>query len=144
MTVRTKKHSVAFVIYNAERTKVIIVRRPKDDEDLPNVWGLPAGSLKNNETFEDTVARAAMDKLGVKVDIMKLVNEGEIGRDGYVLHMKEYEASITEGSPKVPQPIVGITQYAEWRWGTADDLVEAAQKGSLCSRLFLQSIHQSW
>lgn len=138
------KHSVAFIIYNPGRSKFIIVRRPANDDNLPNVWGLPAGSLGEKETFEDAVVRSAKDKLGLEVRIVKFVSEGEIERDQYILHMKEFEVEIVNGVPSVPQAISGITQYSEWKWGVADDLIEAAQRGSLCSRLYLESVKRNW
>jgi ADP-ribose pyrophosphatase YjhB (NUDIX family) len=108
------------------------------------VWGLPAGSLKDNESFEDAVIRAGIEKLGVELGITKERNEGSIERKNFVLFMKEYEVEIVGGEPKVPQPISGITQYQNWKWATADDLVEAAQKGSLGSRLYLESVNRTW
>ncbi|MGD0729030.1 MAG: NUDIX domain-containing protein [Candidatus Micrarchaeaceae archaeon] len=141
---KTTKNSVAFVIYNKDHTKFLAVQRPSNDEDLPNVWGLPAGSLKDNESFEDAVIRAGIEKLGVELGITKERNEGSIERKNFVLFMKEYEVEIVGGEPKVPQPISGITQYQNWKWATADDLVEAAQKGSLGSRLYLESVNRTW
>lgn len=138
------KNSVALVIYNTDRSKIIIVRRPANDDTLPNIWGLPAGSLKEAETFEAAAVRSAQDKLGVEIKIIKLVGEGELEREQNILHMKEFEAEIVNGIPSVPQIIPGITQYSEWRQGTSEDLVDAAQKGSLCSRLYLKSIKQNW
>jgi len=138
------KRSVAFVIYSEDRTRFLIVRRPPDDDSLPNVWGLPAGSLKESETSEDTVIRAAKEKLGTDVSIVELVGEGKVERNQYTLQMREYEVKIEKGEPKVPQHVQGITQYSELKWGTADDLVETARIESLCSRLYLKSIGRTW
>lgn len=131
------KKSIAFVVYNPDHSKILIVKRPSDDDKLPNIWGLPAASLKASESWEDCVIRAGHEKLGVKLKIIKLLNEGKIERDNYTLHMKEYEVQIISGEPKVPQPIKNITQYQEYKFGKPTDLEEAAQKGSLCSQLFL-------
>jgi 8-oxo-dGTP diphosphatase len=138
------KHSVAFVIYHNDRSRFLIVRRPPDDESLPNVWGLPAGSLKEDESFEEAVVRSARDKLGVKVRVVRMQNEGEIQRKGHLQHMQEYEVALEDGELHVPQSVTNVTQYVEWKWGSADDLLEAAQKGSLCSRLFLQYAGRTW
>ena len=142
--VKPTKNAIAYVIYNDDRSKFLVVQRPGDDKDLPNAWGLPAGSLEEGESFEDAVLRSGREKLGVKLSVGELVGEGEIERDTYVLYMKEYEATIAQGEPKAPQGVEGVTQYQQWRWGTADDVVEAAQKGSLCSRLYLSSIGRAW
>ena len=59
------KRSVAFVIYSEDRTRFLIVRRPPDDDSLPNVWGLPAGSLKESETSEEST-RLRLKKVSPK------------------------------------------------------------------------------
>lgn len=138
------KNSVAFIIYNKNYTKFIAVQRPSDDKNLPNVYGLSAGSLKNNESFENAVLRSGIEKLGVKLKIIKLQNEGKIERDTYTLFMKEFKVKIIKGEPSVSQQFKGITQYQQWKWATPPDLIEAAQKGSLCSKLFLKNINLNW
>jgi 8-oxo-dGTP pyrophosphatase MutT (NUDIX family) len=136
----TIKYAVAFVIYNQDRTKFLIVQRPANDEDLPNVWGLPAGSLKEGETFEECLIRSGREKLGVELKPVRFIGKGETERGKYILHLELFEAEIVKGVPKVPQSIKGVTQYQKWRWGTSSDLKEAALKGSLCSRVYLKSI----
>jgi hypothetical protein len=38
----------------------------------------------------------------------------------------------------VDRPVRGATRYVDWKWAAADELVPAAEKGSLCARLFLE------
>ena len=140
---KPNKNSIAFVIYNQDKTAFLVVQRPSDDESLPDVWGLPAGSLKEDETFEDCVVRSGKEKLGVDLQVTDLIGQGQIERENYILHMKEYEAKIINGAPEVPQQTEGITQYKRWKWGTAEDLKEAASKGSLCSQIYLKSVGES-
>lgn len=118
---------------------VLIVRRPADDADLPDTWGLPAASLREGESWEDAARRAAADKLGVRIDLQRELNRGRIERRDYVLEMRLFRARIAEGLPVVPQATADVTQYSDWRWGRSEDLVPAAEKGSLCSRLYLAS-----
>lgn len=116
------KNSISYVVYNNDKTSFLIVLRPDNDTELPNVWGLPAGNVKPNETSEDAVHRSLKEKLGVQGSIIKLVNEGSTDRADYTLFMKLYEVRITKGEPKVPQDITGVTQYKSLRFGVADDL----------------------
>jgi ADP-ribose pyrophosphatase YjhB (NUDIX family) len=125
------------VVRNAER--VLIVQRPADDEDLPNMWGLPAASLRAGESWHDAVARAGRDKLGVELKVGHEVKRGTLERKQYTLEMRLYEAEIVTGRPIVPQPNDTVTQYQNWTWGTAEDLLPAAERGSLCCRLFLEA-----
>jgi 8-oxo-dGTP pyrophosphatase MutT (NUDIX family) len=138
------KHAIAFVVYNEDRSRFLAVKRPDDDEDLPNAWGLPAGSLKKGETPVQAVLRSGREKLGVELKTGRLIGEGSIEREGYVLHMREYEVEIVKGEPRVPQPVPDVTQYMALKWATPDDLLESAKLGSLCSMLFLASLKKGW
>ena len=138
------RSSTAFVIWNESRDKVLAVQRPASDENLPNVWGLPAGSLRGGESFEDCVLRSGKEKLGVELEIVTLVSEGDLERERYILHMQAFEVRIKSGKPSVPQNVPDVTQYQNWNWAEPILLVEAAQKGSLCSRLFLGKLGISY
>jgi 8-oxo-dGTP diphosphatase len=134
----TKKRSISLAIRDDARPgAVLIVHRPDDDDDLPGVWGLPAASLAPGEDWHDTALRAGREKLGVSLRIGSMLRHGALKRAEYTLEMKLFEAAIVAGIPSVPQDAAGVTQYRSWRWGRAEDLREAAEKGSLCSRLFL-------
>ena len=133
------KQSVALALFD-ERGQVLIVQRPSDDEDLPDAWGLPASSLRAGESWEDAVRRTGRDKLGVELRSMRELNRGTRERASYTLEMRLYEAEIVSGAVKVPQDVSDITQYQRWKWGTADLLRPAAEHGSLCCRLFLDTL----
>lgn len=136
------ENAVSYVIYNGDGTRILSVKRPGND-DLPNVWGLPAGTVREGENPEQAVVRSGREKLGVKLEVKGMLNEGEIERETYILHMRLYEAEIGEGEPKVPQASGG-TQYVEWKWAEPGELKEAASKGSLCSRLLLEKKGIRW
>ena len=134
------KRSVSFVIRDPSHPdRVLAVRRPPDDDDLPNAWGLPAGSLRADESWDDAVRRAGRDKLGVELDVGDVIEDGQLERAGYTLHMRLYEARVAAGTPSVPQPTAAVTQYSALDWTTADRFVPAADAGSLCCRLYLRS-----
>jgi methylated-DNA-protein-cysteine methyltransferase-like protein len=132
--------SVALAISRPGRSrKLIIVRRPPDDPDLPDAWGLPAASLRPGETWDAAAFRAARDKLGIAIDVGPEINRGSTRRHRTRLEMRLFRATLRAGKPHVPQPVRGVTQYAAWRWDTADALRPAADRGSLCCRLALES-----
>jgi ADP-ribose pyrophosphatase YjhB (NUDIX family) len=114
---------------------LLLVRRPDDDEDLPGAWGLPAATLADGESQEDAVRRAGRDKLGVEVRPLRA-----LGEEGF---MTDWEAELLFGEPAVPQP-GPHTQYAELRWGDPSELVPAARRGSLCSRVLLRARGLDW
>jgi 8-oxo-dGTP diphosphatase len=109
---------------------LLLVRRPDDDDDLPGAWGLPAASLAEGESEEDAVRRAAREKLGVDVRPLR-----RVGGEGA---MTDWQAEIVSGEPAVPQDGPN-TQYVELRRGELRDLVPAARRGSLCSRVLLRA-----
>jgi len=134
------QRSVSIAIGRAENPgEVLIVRRPADDAELPNVWGLPAATLRAGEDWEAAALRAAAGKLGVKIEVQRELHRGRIERKDYVLEMRLMRARIVDGVPTVPQADRSVTQYDDWRWGRTEDLVPAAEKGSLCSRLYIAS-----
>ena len=141
---KERKRAVALVIYNKDRQHLLVVKRPPEDDRLPNVWGLPAATLRVGESYEAAAVRTGQEKLGVKIKILGEIGEATADRGDHILHMKEFEVEVTEGTPRVPQPVAqpigGVTQYVACKWGGPDDLVEATRKGSLCGRLYLSSI----
>ena len=134
------RRSISFVVRHASAPELALaVRRPPDDVDLPNAWGLPAGSLRGDESWEDAVRRAGREKLGVELDVGEVLEEGTLERAGYTLHMRLYAARIASGTPSVPQEVAGVTQYSALDWLPSGRFVPAAQAGSLCCRLYLKS-----
>jgi ADP-ribose pyrophosphatase YjhB (NUDIX family) len=137
---RPQKESVAIVIRNPEQeNSVLTVLRPESDEDLPNVWGLPAATLRPGEGWDDAIKRIGLEKLGVQLRVGDELQRGAIERRNYRLQMRLYEAFIEKGHPFVPQPDQAFTQYSKWKWGMSDDLQPAAQRGSLCCKLYLRA-----
>lgn len=135
------KRSVALAIRDAARPgMLLLVQRPPDDEDLSDVWGLPAASLTGEETPADAARRAGRDKLAVELDIGAVLNEGTKSRNDYRLHMQLLDARISSGTPDIEGARAdGTTRYQAWRWGPVSDLAPAAALGSLCSRLALDA-----
>lgn len=119
--------------------RVVVVRRPDDDPDLPGIWGLPAATLREGEGWEDAARRAAREKLGVEIAGIRELGRGRLERDRYTLVMRLYSAGLDRGTPRVPRPHPEVTQYVEWRAGGAEDLRPGADAGSLCCRLYLEA-----
>ncbi len=120
------------------------MRRPPDDEELPSVWGLPAASLRDGESWESGVRRAGVGKLGVTLEPVRELCEGTLERPDYHLHLKLFEARVVAGEPSVPGPDASVTQYTAWKWVDPGELREAARRGSLCSRLYLEASGLKW
>jgi ADP-ribose pyrophosphatase YjhB (NUDIX family) len=136
------RHAVAAVI--RRDGLVLAVRRPDEpDEELPGVWGLPALTLRPGETPEEGVRRLGLEKLGVQLTPRRVLAGGDQHRAAYTLRMTLYEASM-RGAPVLPgrteRADVNITQYDAIDWLPSESFVEAARRGSLCCRLFLEAM----
>lgn len=134
------KRSVSVVVWSGDGDRLLAVRRPPDDEELPGAWGLPAASLRGDEGWRDAARRVGPEKLGVELEVGARLREGEARRADHLLRMRLFEARIVEGRPSVPRDDPRVTQYVEWAWAAPDRLREAAERGSLCSRLCLDHL----
>ncbi len=118
------KHSIAVAIFNGNR--ILSIRRPEDDDELPGVWGLPAGTFKAGESAEDLIARIGRDKLGVTLTPVRRLRSASQDRPRYRLEMELCEAFMS-GQPRHP----------EWAWVERHGLEAGARQGSLCCRMAL-------
>ena len=137
----TIKRSVAVVVRGPEAGTFLVVRRPDDPADpLAGVWGFPAVTLADGADERAGVIRAGRDKLGVTLAPGERIGQAGADRGAYRLMLADYEATVVDGVPSVPQPDTSVTQYVEWRY-TNDprDLDEAAGRGSLCAQVFLEA-----
>ncbi len=136
------KNSVAVVIKD-QQDNFLVVKRPKDENGpLAGVWGFPAITLKQGETEEEAVNRVGQAKLGVKLKVLAKIGEKVDDRGNYILHLSDYSAEIINNAkPVVPQADSSMTQYTDLKYvNNPEVLFPAAQKGSLCSQIYLQSI----
>jgi len=134
------KRSVAVVVRGPEAGTFLVVKRPDDPADpLAGVWGLPAVTLADGEDERAAAVRVGRDKLGVELAPGGRLGQASADRGDYLLVLADYEATIVDGTPVVPQADASVTQYVEWRYA-ADPavLAEAAARGSLCAQIFLE------
>ena len=137
----TVKRSVALAVVNGENpSKFLLVQRPREDQEFPGMWGLPAASLGPGETLERTARRIGWQKLGTEVRLGAVVACGNQRRSQYILEMSLCEATLDHSPPSLPaghNRTPRVTLYTSWRWGVPEDLTSSALRGSLCSRLLL-------
>jgi len=120
------KRSVAVLIRKGDL--LLSVRRPDNDDELPGVWGLPAGSFRESETLNELILRIGRQKLGVDLTPIRKLAEGTQDRPGYLLEMELWEVEMT-GNPDHPA----------FQWATAQTLKPGMVQGSLCCELALVS-----
>jgi 8-oxo-dGTP diphosphatase len=139
------KESVAVVVRDA-RGAFLVARRPDDPEDpLAGAWGLPAITRKAGESERAAAERIGPLKLGVKLAVGSRLGERTADRGDHVVRLAEYEATIADGVPSVPQADNSVTQYVACEFSTDPGvLVPAARRGSLCAQIFLATAGARW
>ena len=134
------RRAVAAALRRADGLTFAVKRPDEPGEELPGIWGLPAVTLQEGETPDDGVRRLGAEKLSVELTPLHQLAEGEQQRDNYVLHMTVYEAS-PGGEPTLPPRTAEATStlYVDAGWLPIEAFKEAADKGSLCCKLFLEA-----
>lgn len=146
MIMKNFKEAVSIIVRDID-DKFLIVKRPNDpNDDLAGVWGFPAVTLRPDEKDTDGIDRIARTKLGMNVGILKRLGESTHERPGYTLKLVDYEVlALNNSKPKVPQPYTDVTQYTECKFTNDPSiLIPAAQKGSQCTQIFLESLKIDW
>ena len=122
-----------------------MVRRPADDESLPNVWGLPAVNVAEDELPEDALRRIGVEKLSTTIEPISFVGVKRAEREKYELILMDIKAELVGREPSVFDATTTGTKYVDQRWVSDYSIFkEAAGKGSLCSRIFLESKGIQW
>ena len=118
------KHSVAVLVRRGGR--LLSLRRPDDDDELPGIWGLPAGSFRTGETRAVLVRRIGDHKLGVELEVGPVLASDRQIRAAYILEMDLVEARMN-----------GTPTRGEWTWAGPEILEPGRKDGSLCCELAL-------
>ena len=137
------KHSVSLVIHPPDNTTLILaVKRPNNDSEFPDLWGLPACSAEKNESFESAAFRIGPEKLGVHLTVGSMIAEGTQGRSNYQLKMALFECTAPSKLITLSNHLPGKTCYTDWKWVELSYFNVSAQTGSLCCRLLIN--HSSY
>jgi hypothetical protein len=73
----------------------------------------------------------------VDLRIVRELQRGETVRSAYTLEMRLFEVEVVKGEVTVPQEGSDVTQYQRTQWANERALQPAAERGSLCCRLYL-------
>lgn len=140
------KFSVALAIENPKNeSEILVVKRSPEDDSLPNVWGLPAGSLKSSELPEQIVRRIGLEKLGTQVEPKSFIGIKSADRGSYELILMEIRVKLIGKEPNVNEVNSTGSVYVDQKW-TSDFsiLIPGAKLGSICDRVFLESRGIDW
>ena len=128
--------------------RVVAVLRPRvPDDPLGGLWGLPAATARDGESEDEAAARVLSDKLGLQVSSEGLMRINEGWRDDGVSSSQSMTVYTLDWSGESPLPVSlparsvdseAVTLYEDWRWAAPEEMREAARRGSLCTRLYLE------
>ena len=146
-TVRMKpfKEAVSLVITNSVGEFLVVKRPDNPNDDIAGIWGFPAVTLHEGESSEEAAHRVGQQKLGIEIELGNKINDSTHDRGTYTLHLTDYYATVKSGNPSAPQNDTSVTQYESCKF-TNDPtiLFAAAQKGSQCTQIFLESKGYDW
>ncbi len=129
MTSPSKRVKRSAAVLVRRHGTLLALRRADDDDELPGVWGLPAGTYRGAEDRAALVRRIGHDKLGARLEPGGVLATGRQQRPAYTLDMELVEARL-EGDPKL----------GDWQWAPEGILEPGRDRGSLCCRLALDFI----
>jgi ADP-ribose pyrophosphatase YjhB (NUDIX family) len=115
--------------------EILVVRRSPNDRYFPNMWGIPAGTLRKRESYEQAIQRTARDKLSIDVEVLGQRGAGSSDRGTHVVEMCLYEVRILAGTPQIREVDPAGHGYTEVQWAKPDILDSTRERGSLCCRL---------
>ncbi len=130
----------AVVIDPTDESKFLAVKRPSNAKSLPDVWGLPAITVKYGEQLEMATVRLAREKLNTQVQFLGCLGLASANRGEYELTLMDVVVRLAGKEPSAWEAPMEQTKYVQQQWTNELSLLkEAALKGSVCSRILLQS-----
>src|SRR5262249_14611374 len=99
------------------------------------LWGIPAGTLRKREGYEEAIERTAKHRLGIEVAVLGERAVGSSDRGTHVVEMRLFEARIVAGTPHIQEVDPEGHGYTEVCWGRRALLQPARGRGSLFCRL---------
>lgn len=133
---------VAIVLKKKGSEDFLVVKRPPEDKDLANNWGLPAATMQQGELPEDCARRVCKEKLGCNATPKRFLGLMFQKRNAYDLFLMDIEMELAEGeNPDINRAETENTAYVEQKWtNDPQDLMASAKHGSCCSSIFLTDL----
>jgi len=85
-----------------EKNEILMVAQEKPNE--PELWSVPSGGVKENETFEDCCIREVFEEMGYIIKVITKVIERNTTTYGVDVHIKYFEAEIIGGGRTFQDP----------------------------------------
>ena len=106
--------SHAAIIIKGE-VKMLFIQRAESKSTLPNIWGVPTGTVENGESPMETARREAMEELGLTVEPESVFAEIAIPEFNAMLHF--VSCRVIDGFPAIREP----HEIRSLRWMTLQE-----------------------
>lgn len=134
------KYTVAVVLKKSKDSdEYLIVRRPADDKDLADTWGLPAVTLMAGELPEQGAIRACKEKLGCTATPERFLGIMFQKRNSYDIFLMDIEMILDDNeTADTSKADTEHTAYSGYKWShDSTEMMAAAKGGSCCASIFL-------
>ena len=130
---------VAVVLKKKGDEAFLEVKRPPEDKDLANDWGLPAATMKPGELPEECAKRVCLEKLGCKATPTRFIGLMFQKRNAYDIFLMDIEMELDSGEvPDIEKANTENTAYVAQKWvEDVSTLMPAADRGSCCASIYL-------
>jgi len=129
------KHAISVVIKKGNKT--LFSLRSPNKKEFPSVWSLPSHFMEPGEKYIDTIKRVGKHKLGVNLDVVRLLNEGYGERDDFRLFMHDYLVKIVDGEPHICSD-----DYTQLVWEDAETFLPTINIKGDCTRLYWEYLQK--
>lgn len=134
--VKPIKHAISIVLRDVNG-RTLFALRSAIKKQFPLVWSLPSHFVIDGEDPKATIARIGTDKLGVKLEPVRLLKEGYGEKPDFMLHMHDYEVTM------LGEPYLASSDYAELKWAKAEEFLPTLKVKGECTRLYSEYIQES-
>lgn len=100
-TATTRKHIrvVAGIIWNADRTEILLSQR-KENQDFSGLWEFPGGKVEAGEKDQNALIRELQEELGIKANIIREALIFSFDYPNKTIDFVIYDIDAFTGTPK--------------------------------------------
>ena len=124
------KHAISVIIQN-QKGETLFAQRSPHKKEFPLVWSLPSHFMEDGERPKDTISRIGLYKLGVKLEPIRMLNEGYGERPDFQLFMHDYLVEIVSGKAQIASD-----DFVDLKWANADEFLPTIKIKGDCTRLY--------
>jgi 8-oxo-dGTP diphosphatase len=100
----TAQRTIRVVAAVLERDGKYLITQRRTTAVLPLMWEFPGGRVEADETDQQALKRETLHRLGVEIDVGKLISFVSHPYENYVVDLFLYECSLVGDDPSALEP----------------------------------------